>query len=109
MTAQWAVRAGLTEGRRGPRGDSPHLHQTSAIAGVFHFVRFIGQKSGGIEPGPEVNDSPVGCQSRADRGPARRERRFPSPPLRPQQSLGFFILQDEWTKEQGNRTWPGRE
>ena len=40
MTAQWAVRAGLTEGRRGARGDSPHLHQTSAIAGVFHFVRF---------------------------------------------------------------------
>ena len=40
MTAQWAVRAGLTEGRRGARGDSSHLHQTSAIAGVFHFVRF---------------------------------------------------------------------
>ena len=38
MTALWAVRAGLTERRPGARGDSPMLHQTSAIAEVFCYA-----------------------------------------------------------------------
>ena len=37
-------------------------------------------KQEGVEPGPGVNDSPVGCQSRADRAPTRRERRLPYAP-----------------------------
>ena len=44
MRAQWALRAALTEVRRAPRGDSPHLHQTEklhSIEGGFSFVFFI--------------------------------------------------------------------
>ena len=37
MTAQWAVRAELTERRRGARGDSPMLHHNKEppLMGVF--------------------------------------------------------------------------
>ena len=80
MTALWAVRAGLTEHRRGARGDSPMLHQTSAFAEVFLYSKIPLTRQMGVEPGPGVNDSPVGCQSRADRAPARRERRLPYAP-----------------------------
>ena len=65
---------------KGQGFDSPMLHQTSAFAEVFLYSKIPLTRQMGVEPGPGVNDSPVGCQSRADRAPARRERRLPYTP-----------------------------
>ena len=79
MRPQCGLRAALTERRRGARGDSPHLHQNNGIP-LMGIPIILLKKVRGIEPGPGMNDSPVGCQNWPDRASSRRERRFPSPP-----------------------------
>ena len=61
------------------RGSTP-LCSTIKMRHPLGCLIFMSRRHSGREPSDGVNDSPAGCQSRADRAPSRRERELPYAP-----------------------------